>query len=221
MKKFILFLFFMPFAIVGKAQTLPESDLAKIAIEPYDSGFDGEDYTKAASVIAKDYPPDKDGVLTRIFIVENINKTKDQIYVAINNWFISHDRPKRVIQLNDREAGAIIGECIVPYVEVSDVKGVHTDAIILVRIDIKENRVRIITQIKKYEKVFPPMGGYPESRVEQNPVNLNPFRTKVSNAKEGLGALCNSHVFCLKIISGLRDAVIANATVPIEATDNW
>ncbi len=213
MKKFILFLFFMPLVMAGNAQVLTESDLAKIDIEAYDSSFDGEDYAKAASAIAKDYPPDKDGVLTRIFIVENINKTKDQIYVAINNWFAFHDGLKCTIQLNDREAGAIIGECIVPYVEASDVKGVHTDAIILVRVDIKENRVRIITQIKRYEKVFPPRGGYPESRVKQNPVNLNPFGTKVSNKKEGLGALCNSHVFCLKIISGLRDAVIAN--------DNW
>lgn len=110
MKKFILFLFFMPFAIVGKAQTLTESDLAKIDIKAYDSGFNGRNYNKAASVIAKDYPPDKDGNLTRIFIVENINKTKEQIYIATNNWFISSfNDANSVIQLNDKEAGTIIG----------------------------------------------------------------------------------------------------------------
>ena len=63
MKKFILFLFFMPLVMVGNAQVLTESDLAKIDIKAYDNG---KNYSKAASVIAKDYPPDKDGNLTYI-----------------------------------------------------------------------------------------------------------------------------------------------------------
>ena len=102
MKKFILFLFFMPLVMAGNAQVLTESDLAKIDIKAYDNG---KNYNKAASVIAKDYPPDKDGNLTRIFIVENINKTKEQIYIATNNWFIStFNDANSVIQLNDKEA---------------------------------------------------------------------------------------------------------------------
>lgn len=133
MKKFILFLFFMPLVMVGNAQVLTESDLAKIDIKAYDNG---KNYSKAASVIAKDYPPDKDGNLTRIFIVENINKTKEQIYIATNNWFIStFNDANSVIQLNDKEAGTIIGVGLVPKVE-SSWTGSYTDSRILVRVDI-------------------------------------------------------------------------------------
>lgn len=222
MKKFILFLFFMPFAIVGKAQTLTESDLAKIDIKAYDSGFNGRNYNKAASVIAKDYPPDKDGNLTRIFIVENINKTKEQIYIATNNWFISSfNDANSVIQLNDKEAGTIIGVGIEPKVE-SSWTGSYTDSRILIRVDIKDNRVRIITQIQEYDVFFPASNYAPSHRVKWKPIECYPFaETNNIKKKSDSKALVNSHIACLGMISRLRDAIIGSSTNTIEATDNW
>lgn len=69
------------------------------------------DYVESALHIKELYGLDKNNAITRTTIVEAPGKTKNQIYIDVNTWFIhTFNSGKSVIQLNEKEAGVVVGK---------------------------------------------------------------------------------------------------------------
>lgn len=84
-------------------------------------------------------------------VVENINASKDEIYLRAKNYFVStYSDSRKVIKIDDKEQGVIVGEgyyntfwkC---YRLMEDLiwSASHT-----IRVDVKDNRARIICSVK-------------------------------------------------------------------------
>ena len=222
MKRLLLFAFTLSAAIV-QAQIVTEQDFAAVDMTQFDTDGDGKVKNEEAALAIKElYNLDKNNSITRIVVVDSIPKTKDQIYVAVNEWFVhSFNDGKSVIQLNDKDAGAIIGNGYVS--NMGSTMGVFSNADIsahvIIRVDMKDGRMRITTTIQTYEmeKGLGVLGGGLDKRNKQGtwreeyiPSQCFPFTSK--QKKAGAEAFVKSHIYSLIIIDKLREAVLNGLT---------
>lgn len=112
------------------------------------------DYEKTAIALANIYALDKHNAVSHSIVYDIPGKTKEQIYVEVNNWFVhSFMIGKSVIQLNDKEAGCIIGKGYVDALGSTQGFSNNSDAAawVILRVDIKDEKVRVIATIQSYE----------------------------------------------------------------------
>lgn len=105
---------------------------------------------------------DENNDLVFVKIIDNLNMSKDDIYKRAFSYFVyKYKDAKSVIQQQDKEAGIIIGKgyfgdfhCSVEKYKMMGVDLITYDyynANHLLRIDIKDNRARLILTISNYE----------------------------------------------------------------------
>lgn len=153
MKKFLLSLF-ASFALVStvNAQILRAEELEEYAIDKY-----GDSWVDAAKNLASTLTLDKNNALTYTQVIETPGKTKEQLYILLNYWYSStFSSGKAVIQLNDKEAGVIIGkgyiESIASHTGGMNNYTVHLEPVI--KTDIKDNKIRITYTVPYYSVVW-------------------------------------------------------------------
>jgi len=135
-------------SLTVQAQVMKASDLEKYAKERY-----GDKWLDAAKNIAEGLTFDKNQSLTYQEVIEAPNKTKEQLYLALNYWTTATFKDKQAISLNDKESGCIIISSTI------DGIATHTGTLNryivsitpVIRIDIKEGRVRVTYTVQNYD----------------------------------------------------------------------
>jgi hypothetical protein len=224
----ILFVVFWFTTIISvNSQIITEKDFKDYNINQFDSDGNGKaDYIEAALTIKEWYGLDKNNAISRTVITDSIPRTKDQLYIEVNNWFIhSFNSGKSVIQLNDKDAGVIIGKGFVSNVasHTSFTSNAAVHAWVIIRVDIKDYKMRIATTIQEYELdmgtgVLGALGGNTSTTKHQwLPVDCFPFNSK-NYKKTTSKAFVNCHIYSLVIADKLIEAV-TNGIVGNE--DEW
>ncbi|MDE5791473.1 MAG: DUF4468 domain-containing protein [Muribaculaceae bacterium] len=232
MKKMFFLLAVLISTTLANAQIITEQDFAAIDMSQFDSNGDGKVKDDEAALVIKDlYGLDKDNAITRVTVLDSIPKTKEQIYVAVNDWFIrSFNDGKSVIQLNDKDAGCIIGKGFIS--NMGNTQSFFTNsnisAYVIIRADIKDGRMRITTTIQEYEMDkstgtgMQVLGALAGARVNNTPVHVKyipsqcfPFTNK--QKKEGAKGLLKGHLYSIICINKLSDAVYNG----VAGDDEW
>ena len=145
------------FSIGTQAQVMKSADLEKYAKEKY-----GDKWLNAAKNLAEGLVLDKNQSLTYQQVIEAPGKTKEQLYVALNYWATATFNDKQAITLNDKDAGCIIISSTIPsIVEHTGTLNKYTVSITpVIRIDIKEGRVRVTYTVQNYDILQDVSGGW-------------------------------------------------------------
>jgi hypothetical protein len=224
MKKLVVSLAFSAMLISVNAQIMTSKDFEVYDISQFDSNGDGKaDYVEAALTIKELYGLDKSNSISRITILDSIPKTKTQLYVEVNNWFIhSFVNGESVIQLNEKEEGVIIGKGYVKNIASHVGFAMHADvhAWVIIRVDIKDTKIRITTTISEYKLdqgsgVLGAISSDTSTKsVSWMPVNYFPFVDAKSPAYKltGAKAFVNCHIWSLVIADKLVEAVTHGIT---------
>ena len=144
-------------AMTVQAQVMKAADLEKYAKEKYgDKGLD------AAKNLAEGLTLDKNESLTYQQVIQAEGKTKEQLYVALNYWATATFKDHNAITLNDKEAGCIIISSTIPgIVEHMGTISKYTVSITpVIRLDIKEGRVRVTYTVQNYDILNDISGGW-------------------------------------------------------------
>lgn len=214
MKK-ILFLGVCLLAAVSmNAQIMRAEELENYAKEKY-----GDNWREAAANLASELSLDKNNALTYTQVIEAQGKTKEQLYVLINYWYTStFNSGKAVIQLNDKDAGVIIGKGYIDDIA-SHVGGSNSYKINLtpiIKTDIKEGKIRVTYTVPFYEVeklagggILGAMGGNRGVKIDENWVldKCYPFAEKDSHKKTSSKALVMAHAYSNVIMDKIEEAV--------------
>lgn len=220
MRKLIVFLIIVQLFGVLNAQIITDKDFEKIDKSQFDTNGDGKIKDKEAALAIKElYELDKNNSITRVQIVDSIPKSKEQIYIDVNNWFIhSFQSGKSVIQLNDKDMGVIIGKGYVSNMgsTLSFASNANISAWVIVRVDIKDTKMKITTTIQSYEMekgagvLGALAGSYQTYHYEYIPTECFPYTKK--NKSEGAKAFVKSHLYSIIILDKLKEAVLNGIT---------
>ncbi len=135
-------------ALTVQGQVMKTADLEKYAKNKY-----GEKWTEAAANLASGLTLDKNQSLSYQQVIEAPGKTKQQLYVALNYWATATFKDKQAITLNDKEAGCIIISSTID--GIADHTGTMNRYVVsitpVIRIDIKEGRVRVTYTVQNYD----------------------------------------------------------------------
>jgi hypothetical protein len=148
LKKTTMLIALLMTVIAASAQIMKTEDLEKYAKQRY-----GEKWLDAALNLSKGLTLDKNQSLTYQQIIECQGRTKQQLYVQLNYWVTATFKDKQAITLNDKEAGTIIISS-----EIRDIAS-HTGTVNeysvsitpIIRVDIKEGRVRVTYTVQNYD----------------------------------------------------------------------
>ncbi|MBE7400675.1 DUF4468 domain-containing protein [Bacteroides fragilis] len=202
----ILFLFFISLCLSVRGQIIKDIEIDKYQGSELIYKKSKIDYVQSALKLKELYNLDKNDAITRTIIVDSVDKSKNETYVEINNWFIhSFNDGKSVIQLNDKDAGSVIGKGYISDISYNIVDGTTVNAWIILRVDIKNNKFRITTTIQEYEAVIG------EEFFKWLPKECYPFK-EGSFKKTTAKAFVNSHIWSQIIINKLKEAVINGIT---------
>jgi len=140
-----------------QAQVMKAADLEKYAKSKY-----GDKWLDAAANLASTLTLDKNESLTYQQVIEAPGKSKQQLYVALNYWVTATFKDKQAITLNDKEAGCIIVSSAIE--GIADHTGTLYRYVVsitpIIRLDIKEGRVRITYTVQNYDVLKVESGGW-------------------------------------------------------------
>ena len=144
-------------AMTAQAQVMKAADLEKYAKEKY-----GDKWLDAAKNLAGGLTLDKNESLTYQQVIQAEGKSKQQLYVALNYWATATFKDHNAITLNDKEAGCIIISSTIPgIVEHMGTISKYTVSITpVIRLDIKEGRVRVTFTVQNYDILNDISGGW-------------------------------------------------------------
>ena len=228
------------FSIGTQAQVMKSADLEKYAKEKY-----GDKWLDAAKNLAEGLVLDKNQSLTYQQVIEAPGKTKEQLYVALNYWATATFNDKQAITLNDKDAGCIIISSTIPsIVEHTGTLNKYTVSITpVIRIEIKEGRVRVTYTVQNYDILQDVSGGWLSptdkndkpyqdgKRKKDDKTNANlydeqweiakhyPFVEKDAQKRTCAKALVMTHAYSNAIIDKVEEA-LKNGIVGNE-DDDW
>ncbi len=141
----------------AQAQIMKAADLERYAKERY-----GDRWLDAAANLAHGLELDKNESLTYQQVIEAPGKTRQQLYVALNYWATATFKDKQAITLNDKEVGCIIiSSTIKDIVEHTGTINKYAVSITpVIRIDIKEGRIRVTYTVQNYDILADTSGGW-------------------------------------------------------------
>ena len=224
----------------AQAQVMKSADLEKYAKEKY-----GSKWLEAAANLASTLTLDKNEALTYQQVIEAPGKTKEQLYVAMNYWGTATFKDKQAITLNDKEAGCIIVQSTIANIaeHIGTLNKYSVSITPIIRIDIKEGRVRVTTTVQNYDLLKDISGGWlspvdsddktygDSKRKKEDKTNANlydeqweiakhyPFVEKDSQKRTCAKALVMTHAYANAIMDKVEEAV-KNGLVGNE-DDDW
>ena len=144
-------------AMTAQAQVMKTADLEKHAKERY-----GDKWLDAAMNLTSVLTLDKNESLTYQQVIQAEGKTKEQLYVSLNYWATATFKDHNAITLNDKEAGCIIISSTIPnIVEHTGTLNKYSVSITpVIRLDIKEGRVRVTFTVQNYDILNDISGGW-------------------------------------------------------------
>ncbi|MCR5644369.1 MAG: DUF4468 domain-containing protein [Prevotella sp.] len=144
-------------ALSVEAQVMKSADLEKYAKERY-----GDKWLDAAKNLAEGLALDKNQSLTYQQVIEAPDKTRQQLYVALNYWATATFKDKQAITLNDKEAGCIIISSTLPdIVEHTGTLNKYSVSITpVIRLDIKDGKIRVTYTVQNYDILADISGGW-------------------------------------------------------------
>ena len=135
-------------SLTVQAQIMKAADLEVYAKKRY-----GDKWLDAALNLSSSLNFDKNQSLTYQEVIEAPGKTKEQIYVALNYWATATFKDKQAITLNDNDVGCIIISSSID--GIADHTGTVNRYVVsitpIIRIDIKEGRVRVTYTVQSYD----------------------------------------------------------------------
>ena len=139
------------------AQVMKAADLEKYAKERY-----GDKWLDAAANLAADLTLDKNQSLTYQQVILAPDKTREQLYVALNYWATATFKDHQAITLNDKEAGCIIISSTIRNIveHVGTVNKYSVSITPVIRLDIKDGRVRVTYTVQNYDILADMSGGW-------------------------------------------------------------
>ena len=161
MKQKVTILMTLLLTIVGtigtQAQVMKSADLEKYAKEHY-----GDKWIDAAKNLASDLTLDKNESLTYQQVIEAPGKTKQQLYLTLNYWATATFKDKQAITLNDKDAGSIIITSTIPNIaqHTGTLNKYSVSITPVIRIDIKEEKVRVTFTVQSYDILADISGGW-------------------------------------------------------------
>lgn len=231
----------MAFCVSGaQAQVMKTSDLEKYAKQRY-----GDKWLDAAANLAAHLTLDKNQSLTYQQVIQAPGKTKSQLYVALNYWATATFREKNVITLNDKEDGCIIVSPTIKNIaeHMGTLNKYSVSITPVIRIDIKDGRVRVTYTVQNYDVLADVSGGWlspvdkdkktegDSKRKADDKTNANlydeqweiahhyPFVPKDSKKRTCAKALIMTHAYSNAIMDKVEEAV-KNGTVGDDG-DDW
>ena len=215
-------------AISTQAQVMKTADLEKYAKERY-----GDKWLDAAANIASSLTLDKNESLTYQQVIEAPGKSREQLYVALNYWATATFKDKQAITLNDKEAGCIIITSTLPSIaEHTGTLNKYSVSITpIIRLDIKEGRVRVTYTVQTYDVMADISGGWlsamaadertygDSKRKKDDKTNANlydeqweiahhyPFVEKDSKKRTCAKALVMTHAYSNAILDKVEEAL--------------
>ena len=141
----------------AQAQVMKSADLEKYAKEKY-----GDKWVDAAKNLASSLAFDKNQSLTFQEIIQAPGKSKEQLYVVLNYWATATFKDKQAITLNDKEAGCIIISSTIPSIaeHMGTINKYSVSITPVIRLDIKEGRVRVTYTVQNYDILADISGGW-------------------------------------------------------------
>lgn len=144
-------------SVSALAQVMKAADLEKYAKERY-----GDKWLDAAANLAADLTLDKNQSLTYQQVILASDKTREQLYVALNYWATATFKDHQAITLNDKEAGCIIISSTIRNIveHVGTVNKYSVSITPVIRLDIKDGRVRVTYTVQNYDILADMSGGW-------------------------------------------------------------
>lgn len=137
------------------AQVLTSEEIELTFIQAFgEIPKNGKEWMILADSVKTSYPLDINNQITTTNVIDVPNKSKDDIFIAAHAWFnASFNDGKSVVQMADKNAGVILAKGFLRGVGHRDgfSKSVTVSAYVIIRLDIKDSRVRLITTIQDYE----------------------------------------------------------------------
>ena len=231
---------FLGAVLTVQAQVMKSADLEKYAKQRY-----GDKWLDAAANLAKDLTLDKNESLTYQQVIEAPGKTKQQLYVAMNYWATATFKDNQAITLNDKEAGCIIISSTLKNIaqHMGTLNKYSVSITPVIRIDIKEGRIRVTYTVQTYDVLADISGGWlsptddakktygDSKRKADDKTNANlwdeqweiahhyPFVEKDAQKRTCAKALVMTHAYSNAVIDKIEEAV-KNGIVGNE-DDDW
>lgn len=214
-------------------------------MEKYAKNRYGNKWLDAAANIASGLTLDKNQSLTYQQVIEAPGKSREQLYVALNYWVTSTFKDKQAITLNDKDAGCIIVSSTIANIaeHMGTLNKYSVSITPVIRLDIKEGRVRVTYTVQNYDVLADISGGWlsPTSddkktygdskRKAEDKTNANlydeqweiaqhyPFVPKDNKKRTCAKALVMTHAYSNAIMDKVEEAV-KNGIVGNE-DDDW
>ena len=113
MKKFLLLIVFAFTATISASAQVVTAQEVEAVFEQNYGGIpkNGKGWMALADSIVSNFPLDINRQISTTNVIDVEGKSKDELYILANSWFVAQfNSGKSVIQLNDKEAGVIIGK---------------------------------------------------------------------------------------------------------------
>ena len=158
MKKNVITLLLAVMACLSmQAQVMKTADLEKYAKQRY-----GEKWLDAAFTLGRTIQLDKNESITFQEVINAPGKNKQQLYVTLNYWVTATFKDKQAITLNDKEAGCIIVSSTLSNIvqHTGTLNSYSVSITPVIRIDIKDERVRVTYTVQNYDILADVSGGW-------------------------------------------------------------
>ena len=158
MKKNVITLLLAVMACLSmQAQVMKTADLDKYAKQRY-----GEKWLDAAFTLGRTIQLDKNESITFQEVINAPGKNKQQLYVTLNYWVTATFKDKQAITLNDKDAGCIIVSSTLSNIvqHTGTLNSYSVSITPVIRIDIKDERVRVTYTVQNYDILADVSGGW-------------------------------------------------------------
>lgn len=228
MKKLLLLALSMIMTTMSYAQYVTVDELSNAIEKKMKS--ESTDFDSSAKIIMEELPLDNNGGFTYVHIVEASNKSKEQLYIILNAWFLQTFNGKGIL-INDKDLGCIMAKesfkKIASSAFTASGKSYEVDIDPTIRTDIKDGKVRITFNVPDYELrdvTASKWGGNSAFKKDKSKnrkfSESYPYNPDGKEKKLMSRALVFTHYYSTIVIADIEKAIL-NGVTGNEADDDW